>query len=73
VVTRAVEAIVATIPAGATRMVMTSHDLPQARRLAGDIVFLHQGRVLEHAAAAAFLAASGNPEAAAVLRSDLPW
>jgi tungstate transport system ATP-binding protein len=57
--TRAVEAVVAAIAAGGTKVVMTSHDLPQARRLAGDIVFLHHGRVLEPASASAFFAAKG--------------
>ena len=35
---------------------MTTHDLGQARRLAGEILFLHRGRLLEHAPAAAFFA-----------------
>jgi tungstate transport system ATP-binding protein len=71
--TRAVEAIVAAIAEGGTKVVMTSHDLGQARRLAGDIVFLHHGRVLERAAAPAFFAGPATPEAAAFLRSDLLW
>ena len=71
--TRAVEAIVTAIAAGGTKVVMTSHDLPQARRLAGDIVFLHHGRVLERAPAAEFFAGPRNPDAAAFLEGNLLW
>jgi len=71
--TRAVEAIVAGIAAGGTKVVMTTQDLGQARRLAGDILFLHRGRLLEHAPAAAFFAGPEAPEAAAFLRGELVW
>jgi tungstate transport system ATP-binding protein len=71
--TRAVEGIVAELAARGTKIVMTTHDLGQARRLAGDVVFLHRGRVLEHAAADRFFAAPAAPEAAAFLRGELVW
>ena len=71
--TRAVEAIVAGIAAGGTKVVMTTQDLGQARRLAGEILFLHRGRLLEHAPAAAFFAGPEAPEAAAFLRGELVW
>jgi tungstate transport system ATP-binding protein len=71
--TRAVEEIVAALAMRGTRIVMTTHDLGQARRLAGDVVFLHRGRVLEHAPAQRFFAAPATPEAAAFLRGDLLW
>jgi tungstate transport system ATP-binding protein len=70
---RAVEEIVAAIAAGGTKVVMTSHDLAQTRRLAGEVVFLHHGRVLESAPAPAFFAAPRTEEAAAFLRGDLLW
>ena len=69
--TRAVEEIVARLAAQGTKIVMTTHDLGQARRLAGDVVFLHGGRVLEHAPADAFFAGPSSPEAAAFLRGEL--
>ncbi|MBW8270635.1 ATP-binding cassette domain-containing protein [Caldovatus aquaticus] len=69
--TRAVEAIVRDIAAAGTKVVMTSHDLAQARRLAGDVLFLHRGRVVEHAPAERFFAAPRAPEAAAFLRGEL--
>lgn len=69
--TRAVEEIVGRLAAQGTKIVMTTHDLGQARRLAGDVVFLHAGRVLEHARAEAFFAGPSSPEAAAFLRGEL--
>jgi tungstate transport system ATP-binding protein len=71
--TRAVEEIIRTLAARGTKIVMTTHDLGQARRLAGEVVFLHRGRVREHADAAAFFTSPATPEAAAFLRGDLVW
>jgi tungstate transport system ATP-binding protein len=71
--TRAVEQIVGTLAARGTKIVMTTHDLAQARRLAGEIVFLHRGRVVEQAPAAAFFAAPATAEAGAFLRGELVW
>jgi tungstate transport system ATP-binding protein len=69
--TRKVEDIVAALAARGTKIVMTTHDLGQARRLAGDVVFLHGGRLVEHAPAARFFADPASTEAAAFLRGDL--
>jgi len=68
-----VEQIVGTLAARGTKIVMTTHDLAQARRLAGEIVFLHRGRVVEQAPAAAFFAAPATAEAGAFLRGELVW
>ncbi|HEY7608947.1 MAG TPA: ATP-binding cassette domain-containing protein [Alphaproteobacteria bacterium] len=70
--TRMVEAIMLAMHTGGTKIVMTTHDLGQARRLADEIVFLHRGRIVEHAPAAAFFAAPKSPEAAAFIRGELP-
>jgi len=71
--TRVVEEVVGRLSLGGTKIVMTTHDLGQARRLAGDVVFLHRGRVLEHAPAAEFFAGPAAPEAGAFLRGELVW
>ncbi len=71
--TRAVEAIIAGIAARGTKLVMATHDLGQARRLAGEVLFLHRGRILEQAAAADFFAAPRSAEAAAFLQGELVW
>ena len=71
--TRAVEDIVSDIAAQGTKVVMTTQDLGQARRMAGEVLFLHRGRLLEHAPAAEFFAGPRAPEAAAFLRGELVW
>jgi tungstate transport system ATP-binding protein len=68
---KAVEAIIADAAASGIKVVMATHDLGQARRLAGDVLFLVGGRLLEHAPAEAFFAAPATPQGAAFLRGDL--
>lgn len=68
-----VEAIVSAIAAGGTRIVMTTHNLGQARRLADEIVFLHAGRAVERTPVADFFRQPTSPEAALYLKGELPW
>jgi tungstate transport system ATP-binding protein len=69
--TKAVEDIVRATAAAGVKIVMATHDLGQARRLAGDIVFLVRGRLIEHAPAETFFTSPATPEAAAFVRGDL--
>jgi tungstate transport system ATP-binding protein len=69
--TKAVEDIVAGAAAAGVKIVMATHDLGQARRLAGDIVFLAKGRLVEHAPAERFFATPVTPEARSFLAGDL--
>lgn len=46
--TAAIEQLIATIAEQGTKIIMTTHDLGQAHRLAYDILFLHQGKVIEY-------------------------
>lgn len=69
--TRAVEDIVAAVASSGVKIVMATHDLGQARRIAGDVVFLARGRVMEHTPADRFFTGSMTPEATAFLRGDL--
>ncbi|MCC6947231.1 MAG: ATP-binding cassette domain-containing protein [Bradyrhizobiaceae bacterium] len=69
--TKAVEDIVRATAAAGVKIVMATHDLGQARRLAGDIVFLVRGRVVEHAPAERFFTSPSTSEAAAFVRGDL--
>ena len=71
--TRQVEEIVAAIAASGTKVVMTTHDLGQARRLAGDVLLLLQGRINARAPADIFFRDPPTPEATAFLRGDLLW
>jgi tungstate transport system ATP-binding protein len=69
--TKSVEDIVRAIAATGVKIVMATHDIGQARRLAGDVVFLARGRLVERADAAQFFAGPSTPEGAAFLRGDL--
>jgi tungstate transport system ATP-binding protein len=69
--TKAVEDIVRMVAARGVKIVMATHDLGQARRLASDIIFLVRGRVCERAPAERFFTAPATSEAAAFVRGDL--
>jgi len=69
--THAVEDIVREIAASGVKIVMATHDLGQARRLARDIVFLNRGRVVEHTPSEQFFTTPASPEAAKFLRGEL--
>jgi tungstate transport system ATP-binding protein len=69
--TRAVEAAIAAVRAGGTTIVMSSHDLGQARRLADRVVFMAGGRIVEVAPAERFFSRPATPQASAFLRGDL--
>ena len=71
--TAAVETLVAAIAAEGTKVVLTTHDLGQARRLADEVWFLHRGRLLERTSAAEFFEHPRSPEARAFLKGDLLW
>ena len=71
--TREVETIIGQIRAGGTKIVMTTHNLGQARRLGDEILFLDQGRLVEQAPIERFFAAPSSPEAAAFIKGELPW
>ena len=68
--TRAVEQIVSDIHARNTTIVMTTHNLAQAKRLADNIVFLHAGRIAERTSAESFFRSPHSAEAAAYLEGE---
>jgi len=69
--TKAVEDILRAVAQSGVKIVMATHDLGQAHRLAGEIVFMLRGGVRECAPADRFFAAPATPEAAAFMRGDL--
>ena len=71
--TEAVEQIVREIRTDGARIVMTSHNLAQAMRVADDIVFLSAGRVVEHSPAVRFFRKPQSQEARLFLQGELPW
>lgn len=70
---RAVEKAVEAFHSEGTRIVMTTHDLGQARRLADDVIFLVNGRLVERAPVQEFLEAPRSREAAAFVQGELVW
>ncbi|MFO1325073.1 MAG: ATP-binding cassette domain-containing protein [Burkholderiales bacterium] len=67
---RAVEDIVRDIHARGTTIVMATHNLAQAKRLADDVVYLQDGRVAERSTAGAFFRSPGTSDAAAFLEGE---
>jgi tungstate transport system ATP-binding protein len=61
--TKAVEDVVRSIVATGVKVILATHDLGQAKRLGGEAVLLHKGRVME-AGPAAELLSSPRSEAA---------
>ncbi|MDR5903325.1 MULTISPECIES: ATP-binding cassette domain-containing protein [Halomonas] len=67
----AVESAVQEFHARGIRILMSSHDLHQARRLADEVLFLNAGRLIEHTDAATFFTAPASSEARAFIRGEL--
>ena len=68
---RDIETLLAAARQAGTRIIMTTHDLGQARRLAGDVLFLIKGMVHEQGPAATFFAQPSTAEAASFLKGDI--
>lgn len=71
--TRQIEDMLRTLSDEGVTLVMTTHDLGQARRLADTVLFLNRGRLIEQGPAAAFFTHPASPEARAFLAGDLVW
>ena len=69
--TLALEEHLRRIVASGTALILTTHDLAQARRLADEVLFLHQGVLLEQTPAATFFNHPQTGEARAFLQGDL--
>ena len=71
--TRAVETLIQQIAAAGTKIVLSTHDLAQAQRVASEVLFLHRGELLEHSAAHQFFTAPTSTAARAFVRGELWW
>ncbi len=69
--TKAIEDIVGAISARGVKVVMSTHDLGQAKRLAGEIVLLHRGRLIESGSAHQFFANPRTQEARTFIAGEL--
>ena len=71
--THEIENVIAALHAAGTKIVMVTHNLGQARRLGDEILFLHQGRLLERTPVEHFFKHPSSIEAARFLEGELPW
>ncbi|MEJ7669170.1 MAG: ATP-binding cassette domain-containing protein [Casimicrobiaceae bacterium] len=71
--TREIESIIQSIHDSGTKVVMITHNLGQAQRLADEIVFLDRGRIAERASVDRFFRQPATAEADTFLKGELPW
>ena len=69
--TKAIEDVIRAVVARGIKVVMSTHDLHEARRLAGDIVLMHRGRVIESGPADAFFHAPTSEDARRFIAGEL--
>ena len=69
--TAAIEALIRKVAGEGVKVVLVTHDRDQARRMAGEVVFLHHGRIAEQGGAAGFFDQPRSPEAQAYLAGRL--
>ncbi|HSB48908.1 MAG TPA: ATP-binding cassette domain-containing protein [Burkholderiales bacterium] len=69
---RDIERIIAQVHASGTKIIMSTHNLGQARRLGDEILFLYQGRLAERSLVDRFFREPASPEAASFIREEMP-
>jgi tungstate transport system ATP-binding protein len=69
--TKAIEDVIGAVAARGIKVVMATHDLGEARRLAGDVVLLHRGRIVESAPAAEFFAQPKSDQSRRFIAGEL--
>jgi len=69
--TLAIEALIGAVRSEGTRVVLITHDLGQARRLADEVAFLHRGRIIERTPSATFLRKPATSQAQAFVRGEI--
>jgi tungstate transport system ATP-binding protein len=69
--TKAVEDVIRAVSARGIKVVMSTHDLGEARRIAGEIVLMHRGRVIEASSADAFFSTPKTEEARRFVAGEL--
>ena len=71
--TKTVEALLQTVHARGVRIVMVTHDVGQARRLASDVLMMHRGQIMEHTEAGEFFRRPQSRAARCFLKGKLVW
>lgn len=67
----AIEHLIHSLRGEGTKILLTTHDLNQARRLADEILFIHSGRLIEHTPAEHFFEQPASTEAARFVSGEL--
>jgi tungstate transport system ATP-binding protein len=71
--TREIETVIRAFDASGTKVVMATHNLAQAQRLGDEVLFIHQGRLVEHSPVETFFKQPASAEASAFIKGELPW
>jgi tungstate transport system ATP-binding protein len=71
--TRQIEEVIAALAAEGMTILMTTHDLGQARRLSQRILFLNRGRLIDDAPTDIVFAGKASADARAFIAGDLLW
>jgi tungstate transport system ATP-binding protein len=71
--TREIENVIKAFDASGTKIVMSTHNLGQARRLGDEVLFIHQGRLAEQTPIETFFRQPASAEASAFVKGELPW
>jgi tungstate transport system ATP-binding protein len=71
--TKAIEEVISAINKTGTTIIMTTHDIGQAKRIASRVLFLHSGQLVEDAPAEHFFKAPESLEAGAFIKGELLW
>ena len=69
--TKAIEDVIRAVVARGIKVVMSTHDLGEAKRLADEIVLMHRGRIVESGPVAAFFSEPRTPEAKQFIAGEL--
>ena len=71
--THEVENIILDIHKSGTKIIMSTHDMAQAQRIATEVIFLHKGNILERAPVKMFFQNPVSLEAKQFLQGKLLW
>lgn len=69
--TREIETLLSETAVAGTRLIMATHDMGQARRLAGDVIFMLNGKIHEHGAADYMFNKPQSSELKSFLQGDI--
>lgn len=70
---REIENVIRAFDAAGTKIIMATHNLGQARRVGDEVLFIHEGRLVERALVDVFFRQPASAEAAAFIKGELPW